>query len=426
VQDVLERPLVLENPSSYVQFRDTTMPEWEFVRRLCDDADCGLLLDVNNVYVASVNHGFDPQTYLDAMPWDRVAQFHLAGHTTRATHLFDSHIGPVTEPVWALYREAWRRTGGRATLYEWDDEIPAFDTLLAQAVQARDRVADLPIVAPVPVPIASVQEARPPLEPPLVVTALLRWMQAEVVMGQGTSGQPADAHLLPNERMTADDRVDIHRSMYRVRTAEALRTDFPRTARLLGPRFDRLVADYRHAHRSTSYALELFGKDFAHHVAGQVFRPGWAGDLTRLEWLAVQAWLAPQAQPLDLTTLAAIAPEDQERLVLTFAPSLQLSGPLRVQAWNFAHDLPPPASKARRPVAVWAFRGEPKSRLLTATEARLIQALQTGRTLAEALDLAGRTSRLAPRQLALHVGGWFQAWAQDGMVCGAALAPGPT
>jgi hypothetical protein len=111
VQDFLERPLVLENPSSYVTFADSTMSEWEFLRHMAEEADCGLLLDVNNVYVSSVNHDFDPVEYLRSVPHERVVQFHLAGHTNCRTHLIDTHDGEVIDPVWELYRLAHQLTG---------------------------------------------------------------------------------------------------------------------------------------------------------------------------------------------------------------------------------------------------------------------------------------------------------------------------
>jgi len=137
-QDVLQRPLVLENPSSYVTFATSTMPESEFVARLSVEADCGLLLDVNNVYVSSRNHDFDPVEYIDAIPADRVVQFHLAGHTNLGTHLIDTHDGHVIDPVWALYRHAHQRTGGASTLLEWDAKIPAFPVVHAEVLKARD------------------------------------------------------------------------------------------------------------------------------------------------------------------------------------------------------------------------------------------------------------------------------------------------
>ena len=136
VQEILERPLILENPSSYVEFASSSMSEWEFLTRLSEDADCGLLLDVNNVYVSAFNHGFEAETYLDALPADRVVQYHVAGHTNKGTHIIDTHSDHALDEVWELYRRAWQRTGPTATLYEWDADIPEFATLLAEAQKA--------------------------------------------------------------------------------------------------------------------------------------------------------------------------------------------------------------------------------------------------------------------------------------------------
>jgi uncharacterized protein (UPF0276 family) len=136
VSDVLERPLILENPSSYVEFAQSTMPEWEFLDRLARDADCGLLLDVNNVYVSAFNHGFDPNLYVDAIPADRVVQYHLAGHTNMGTHIIDTHSDHALPEVWDLYARSVARTGLVATLYEWDEDIPEFDVVLAEARKA--------------------------------------------------------------------------------------------------------------------------------------------------------------------------------------------------------------------------------------------------------------------------------------------------
>ena len=137
VQDFLERPLVLENPSSYVTFAQSTMPEWEFLSRMAEDADCGLLLDVNNVYVSSVNHGFDPVEYVESVPRERVVQFHLAGHTDCGTHRIDTHDNHVVDPVWDLYRRAHLLTGGASTLLEWDARIPPFPVVHAEVLKAR-------------------------------------------------------------------------------------------------------------------------------------------------------------------------------------------------------------------------------------------------------------------------------------------------
>lgn len=143
VQDFLERPLGLENTSSYLTYRHSTMTEWEFVAAIANEADCGLLLDVNNVHVSASNHGFDANHYVDALPHDRVLQLHLAGHADKGTHLLDTHDTFVSEPVWQLYRRALRRTGRVSTLIEWDDAIPPFEILSGEAQKAaaiRDEV----------------------------------------------------------------------------------------------------------------------------------------------------------------------------------------------------------------------------------------------------------------------------------------------
>ncbi|PYQ11426.1 MAG: hypothetical protein DMF80_21660 [Acidobacteria bacterium] len=137
VSEILERPLVLENPSSYVEFAASTMSEWEFLSRLAEEADCGLLLDVNNVYVSSFNHAFDPNVYVDNVPADRVVQYHVAGHTHKGSHILDSHSDHAVAEVWELFRRSCRRTGNVATLYEWDEDIPDFEVLHAEALKAR-------------------------------------------------------------------------------------------------------------------------------------------------------------------------------------------------------------------------------------------------------------------------------------------------
>ncbi|HJZ92319.1 MAG TPA: DUF692 domain-containing protein [Gemmataceae bacterium] len=155
VQDYLGRPLVLENPSTYVTFAASTMPEWEFLSRLAEATDCGLLLDVNNVYVSAVNHDFDPAEYVRNVPHDRVVQFHLAGHTDRGTHRIDTHDSPVIDAVWELYRLAHRLTGGAATLLEWDANIPAFPVVHAEVLKAKHYMTgdarELPAVRPAPI-----------------------------------------------------------------------------------------------------------------------------------------------------------------------------------------------------------------------------------------------------------------------------------
>lgn len=137
IQDYLERPLVLENPSTYLTFKASSMPEEEFIARLATESGCALLLDVNNVYVTCRNHDLDPVAWLDAIPYEHVVQVHLAGHTDNGTHCIDTHDGRVIDEVWQLYAQVHGRTGGRATLLEWDANVPKFPVLQDEVRKAR-------------------------------------------------------------------------------------------------------------------------------------------------------------------------------------------------------------------------------------------------------------------------------------------------
>jgi uncharacterized protein len=143
VQDRLGRRILLENVSSYVAFRHSTMPEWAFISAIAERADCGILLDVNNVFVSAVNHGFRAGDYLAGLPADRIGQIHLAGHSDHGTHLLDTHDAPVRGEVWDLYRDAVRRFGALPTLVEWDDHVPPIEDVLAEAERARAAEAEV-------------------------------------------------------------------------------------------------------------------------------------------------------------------------------------------------------------------------------------------------------------------------------------------
>ncbi|PWB95664.1 MNIO family bufferin maturase [Methylosinus sporium] len=141
VQDFLGRRLVVENASTYVAFRESEMSEWAFVNELARRADCLLLLDVNNVFVSGFNHGFDANEFIDTIDPDRVAQFHMAGHTDNGTHRIDTHDQPVCDEVWALYERARRRFGAVSTMIERDDNFPPFDELLTELGHMREIAA---------------------------------------------------------------------------------------------------------------------------------------------------------------------------------------------------------------------------------------------------------------------------------------------
>lgn len=141
VQDFLGRQILLENVSSYLTYQISAMSEWEFLAAVATEADCLILLDINNIYVSAFNHGFDPLAYLEGIPVDRVRQFHLAGHLNLGTHIVDTHDHPVIDAVWSLYEEAVRRFGAIPTMIERDANIPELSELLAELEVARRHAA---------------------------------------------------------------------------------------------------------------------------------------------------------------------------------------------------------------------------------------------------------------------------------------------
>ncbi|KKD60161.1 hypothetical protein RN22_12630 [Grimontia sp. AD028] len=142
-QDVLKRPLVVENVSSYVEFKDSEMTEWEFLSEICNATGCQLLLDINNIYVSAFNHGFSAFEFIDGVPKEHICQFHLAGHQNNGDHLIDTHDHPVCAGVWDLYEYALTRYGNVPTMIERDDNVPPLAELLDELDIARKIAGDV-------------------------------------------------------------------------------------------------------------------------------------------------------------------------------------------------------------------------------------------------------------------------------------------
>lgn len=137
VQDILERPLILENPSTYASFKNSSISEWDFLRLMANETQCGLLLDVNNVFVSAFNNDFDPVEYIEGIPFERVVQMHLAGHQHCGDYIIDTHDREVTDQVWELFRLAWQKSGGVSTLLEWDGDVPEFEKYYQELQKAK-------------------------------------------------------------------------------------------------------------------------------------------------------------------------------------------------------------------------------------------------------------------------------------------------
>ncbi|MHB1046246.1 MAG: MNIO family bufferin maturase [Thermoanaerobaculia bacterium] len=361
VQDRLGRPLVLENVSSYVTWRTSTIPEEEFLAELARRSGCGLLLDVNNVFVSATNHGGDPRRWLEAIPKGSVWQIHLAGPSEAGPLLVDTHDHPVRPEVWELYREAVRRFGEVSSLVEWDDRIPEIGVVLAErdkaaAIAAEARAGQLGEAGRDGAPAVGVFRATcervTGQEPPGKQTSAratesgpdpitrLRGAQS-VMMGlvrapegvakaleeRDRAREEVAALFAGDARMSAVSRLELYARMYFFRLRDSLAEDFARTAAALGEaRWHNLVTDYLLAHPPTSWSLRWAGEALPEFLRAHAYgaeRP-WLADVAALEQARNEAFQALDATPLRPEELAVVLPEAWPHLRFVPAPGTAL------------------------------------------------------------------------------------------------------
>ncbi|MGW1758872.1 MNIO family bufferin maturase [Streptomyces mirabilis] len=284
-QDVLERPLVLENPSAYLAFEESTMSEPEFFSRLVEETGCRILLDVNNIYVSASNLGFDPVEYVDALPEGSVAQIHLAGHRNMGTYLIDSHDERVSQPVWDVYLHACRRFGPVSTSLEWDTHLPKTDVLreeLSKAAALRSEAGRLR-----PSPSASMVSAPPDgqlmddvtTDPELAHSQ--RTLQAAILDGASQNRLPRrDVRDFSLRPLSRGEGISIYGSAYRARHVDSLRFAFPLLGELIGSELEDLALDYVAAHPGRTGDLECLTRLFAAWVT-DAFRLHYWADVVR-------------------------------------------------------------------------------------------------------------------------------------------------
>jgi len=295
VQDDLGRPLVLENPSTYMEFYASDIPEWEFLGTLAEETGCGLLLDVNNVFVASYNHSFDPAAYINALPARHIVQVHLAGPRRYGTHLLDSHDQPVPDEVWPLYALAQQRTGGVPTLLEWDAEIPPFPDLVAELAKAKTSRATTAApsnFSPAPAPTGGAAtvglsgDDGQPIEPGHLVpwdvsgggrlavgrkgstelAELQRWVLASISPAAEIRRplvQPARL-IKKAEKRSAEFSLQIYSRGYVARLAQCLEREYPVLRTFVGDQvFGLFTRAYISERPPRSPSLTDFGAGFA-------------------------------------------------------------------------------------------------------------------------------------------------------------------
>ncbi len=282
VQDYLEMPLALENPSTYLEYSGATMTEWEFLGRLAEEADCGLVLDINNIYVSGYNHGFDPLDYLRAIPVDRIMHHHVAGHEQRQAWLHDTHSQATCDEVWELVEYCMSLTGGRSTSVEWDNKTPPFERMLEEMRRlAACRPRPLPGPAARPVAPSTPIEVRAAAED-------LATAQAALYAYMTAPQKPADdfSWIRPTEQLPPASRAGIYRRQFRYKMAEYMQALFPACHRLLGHAvFSALARDYITSRPPLNYQVMRIRDAFPDYVRARSDMPfhDFLFDLARLE-----------------------------------------------------------------------------------------------------------------------------------------------
>ncbi|CAN7506459.1 DUF692 family protein [Pseudoduganella sp. LjRoot289] len=437
-QDKLQRRILLENVSTYVRFRDDAMSEAEFLAALAQRTGCGLLLDVNNLYVNQCNHGEDALAAIAAIAQGTVGEIHLAGHLVTPEAVIDDHGATVADPVWALYEAALRRFGPVPTLIEWDTDIPGLDVLLGEAEKARAVAEGLALAAVRSPASGSAAHARgssavspaaaPELDPrvreddklapcvgeddkldPLAreddklvprareddALALLTGSQQAFATGllNAAESAPALAAFLGDAN---EHRYALYRGNLSSTWHKTLSAVYPVIAQLVGEAFfGGLSGEYGRAHPSESGDLNRFGGRFADflaafpHTAGLPYLP----DMARLEWALHRAHYASDSAAACAADVAAVPPEsiEQARLPLHPACSLLASGWNVVPLW-LAHQPggPPFPEDMSQPSYALVARPRWKTEVLTISPAShaALQVLEEGGDFGAALDAA--------------------------------------
>jgi len=439
-QDVLQRQLVLENVSSYIDFKHSASSEWQFLAYIANAADCLLLVDVNNIYVSSVNHGFDPLDYLNALPAHRVQQMHLAGHSDCGSYIVDTHDQPVVQAVWALYAQACKRFGPVATMIERDDNIPPLQTLIDELNMARsiaqavwtDRVhADT-------VQIRTDARGKTPAHPPVLAqvqpvkhTRPLQQVQRSIAdyildtpRATGKAQGLAVASLVREQPgVDSAQRLGIYHHAYRARLADVLADSFAKTCLYMGSdTFEIDATSFAVHHPPLTRSLSRYGADFPNYLAALYPENAELQELAQLDWDLRTRFDGADVAALD-QQIAQAQSHGQLLPWLSWRDPLHPSVTLRsiqtnvMQIWRAIDadaEVPPvrqlPKAKF---LAVWRKGLQPHFRSLEVDEATFMQSLLAGNSVDEAANAYAGTDVLPDPQ---RLSGWLQDWLADGML----------
>ncbi len=412
VQDFLGRPIALENPSTYLEFKTSHIPEAEFISEMAKLSGCRLLLDVNNVYVSCFNHRLDAKAYIDALPLDKVIQIHLSGHSNMGTHIIDTHDDHVVDEVWALYRYVVHKAGRVPnTMVEWDDNIPEWDVLYAELGKAKAAANDAKNFAPLP----DLAEENPRyvanIATPLADAQTT--MQAAILQGLAYDSAP-DAWIRSKEKFAPAEQLAVYVNAYRFRLMDVTAEDYPVLKYYLGAAaFDCLMDDFVHATASQHFNVARYTAQLPDFLATHAVGDAFACELAVLENAMAQLLDAAETVALEPAHLVGMTPETLMQTRLYPRAALQL----------FAFDYPvnryfidvkeeaapvPPTLQATF-VAVFRHEDVMWRMELAADEYQLLTKLFAGMLIGDALAQVEESA-------AAKLSEYFSRWMRNGML----------
>ena len=419
VQDVLERPLALENPSTYLEFKSSHIPEAEFIARMAEQSGCRLLLDVNNVYVSCYNHRLDPKAYLDMLPLERVIQIHLSGHTDHGTHIIDTHDDHVTDVVWTMYQYVIHKAGRfMNTMVEWDDKIPSFDVLDAELAKAKAAAFSASEHAALPnLESAQTRYVANSITP--LAEAQSR-MQDAILLGAGVDSKPDD-WIRAKAEFAAMDQLAVYVHAYRFRLYDATAQDYPVLKHYLGEAvFDQVLRDFVNIAQSAHFNIARYSANLPDFLTRHPCYDPFAHALAVLENTIAQINDAPETQALTPDYLETMPLETLMETVLYPRAALKLLAfeyPVnryyRAAKENQANEKP---SAEKSFLAVFRHEDTVWRMDVANAEYHLLVKLFSAMAIGDALEQVQDEMTMDDETVMANLSQWFGRWMRNGLL----------
>lgn len=419
VQEFLGRPIALENPSTYLEFKTSHIAEAEFIAEMAKRSGCNLLLDVNNVYVSAYNHRLDPKAYIDALPLDKVIQIHLSGHSNMGTHIIDTHDNYVVDEVWSLYKYVVHKAGRTPnTMVEWDDNIPEWDVLYAELGKAKAAAKDAQHYAPLP----NLNTRQQPYVANAItpLTEAQNTLQNAILLGAGIDSKPDD-WILAKAEFAPKDQLAVYVNAYRYRLYDVTADDYSVLKFAMGDdAFDRLLKDFVNIAHSEHFNIAHYAEKLPDFLKNHATYSPFFHEIAILENAISYLADYPETTPLATEHLAGLDPDAFMASHLYPRAALQLfTFDYPVNAFYRAvKEEQSPAIPDTNTIYLAVFRHDDVMwRMeLVENEYYLLQKLFAGEPIGTALEALHTQYNFSEEELMANLSDWFARWMRNGLL----------